>query len=171
MTTKYPTLFFAGLLLCLTACKKNDNIINAQLVGKWNVNKIVIHIVSSASSLGAVHDTTYSGSAFNASDYMQFNSNYTASLSTSGDFSYSGKATFTDGAGNPGIGGNTYIYSVSGNLITLKSTLLVPGANNFVDEPLIDTIVALDANTLILKNSMSYTDITLTTETYYTRAN
>ncbi len=83
MTTKYPTLFFAGLLLCLTACKKNDNIINAQLVGKWNVNKIVIHIVSSASSLGAVHDTTYSGSAFNASDYMQFNSNYTASLSTS----------------------------------------------------------------------------------------
>src|ERR1700733_7524181 len=97
MKATYSLITIATLTLCLFACKKN-NTPNASIVGKWYVNKEEIKEVTGGVS--KVLDTTYSGNAFTTADYFQFNSDGTASLSTSGDFEVYGKATATDGSGN-----------------------------------------------------------------------
>lgn len=169
MKAIYSLTFMAGLILCLFACKK-DNTLNASIVGKWYVNKEEIKEVTGGVS--KVLDTTYSGNAFTTADYFQFNSDGTASLSTSGDFEVYGKATATDGAGNIIDGKDAFTYSVSGSLLTLTSTFFHPTPNSVVSAPATDTIVLLDANNLILQSTIGQNSLPeITYITYYKRGN
>jgi hypothetical protein len=170
MKAKY--LFIAtGLLLCFSACKKNltDNLVNGSIVGKWFVNKLTIQ--QKAINNGAVADTTYIGTALNTHDYFQFNSDSTASVSSSGIFSVSGKGTATDGTGAPIYGTNQYTYRIAGSLLILTSTFLHPTPCCGATGPDTETIIQLDANNLVLQDTDNTGTYIITTNTYYTRSN
>lgn len=112
MKIKYILLMIAGVAFSLTACKKNNQnpnatVNNATLLGKWNEVKLYS---SQTNSSGVVSDTTITA-GFSASDYAQFNNDYTVNIFQS--------------AGNPAPGSaspdyismNTYNYAISGSLI------------------------------------------------------
>ncbi len=170
MKAKY--LFIATcLLLCLSACKKDitDNVLNGSIVGKWFVNKLTIQ--QKAINNGSAADTTYTGTAFNTHDYFQFNSDSTASVSSSGIFSISGKGISTDGTGTPVYGTNQYTYRISGSILTLASTFIHPTPCCGLAGPDTETIIQLDANNLVLQDTANTGTYIITTDTYYTRGN
>jgi hypothetical protein len=170
MKAKY--LFIAAcLLLCISACKKDitSNVLNGSIVGKWFVNKLTIQQKTINGS--TVADTTYTGTAFNTHDYFQFNSDSTASVSSSGIFNVSGKGTATDGTGTPVYGTNQYKYSISGSLLILTSTFLHPTPCCGATGPDTETIIQLDANNLVLQDMANTGTYIITTDTYYTRGN
>jgi hypothetical protein len=171
MKTKYAFIVLTGLLFGLSACKKGDlvNPPSGSIVGKWFVQKEEIKEISGG--VAKALDTVYNASAFTTHDYFQFNQDGTAVVSTSGDFTISGEATFSNGAGDVIYGGNTYTYTVSGSLLTLTSTFLHPTPNLTPTGPETDTILLLNGSNLILEQSTgSGSSPEVTTITYYTKA-
>jgi hypothetical protein len=171
MKVKYSLLVIIGLMPCLYTCNKDTSgSIQGSIVGKWYVNKEEIKEITGG--ISKVLDTTYTGTAFNTNDYFQFNSDGTASLSSSGDFEIYGKTTGTDGSGNPINGTNMFDYHISGSILSLTSTFLHPTTCCGAIVPVTDTILHLDANTLILRSSTGSNSLPeITTDTYYTRGN
>ncbi|MDB5016731.1 MAG: hypothetical protein JWQ84_1563 [Mucilaginibacter sp.] len=171
MKVKYQLILIAALLLNLCSCKKDNTTVtdSSLIVGKWSVNKITIH-QALFTVVNGNKDTTYTGSAFNASDYFQFNSNHTAVESFSAEFSINGKTTVTDGAGHPIAGGNSFAYSIAGSTLTLTSTLIVPQPMGASSGSATETIIQLDANNLVLRQIQTGMESSTTTNTYYTRA-
>jgi hypothetical protein len=165
----YSLITIATLILCLCACKKDGSNLQASIVGKWHENKLVIE--QQNLSTGAVLNATYTGKAFDTTDYFQFNADNTAVTSYSGSFSVSGKTTFKDGSGNP-ISGKGYYrsFKVEGSLLILQIGFIPECLNCTQPGPTAETIVQLDANNLVLHavpdTSSTYN---VTTDTFYTK--
>jgi len=168
MKVKYLLLIITGLMIGLSACKKdNKGSEQAAIVGQWFVNKLTIQ--QQTISTGAVTDTTYNSTAFNTYDYFQFNNDGTASVSSSGIFDINGKGTATNGAGDPVYGTNQYKYNISGSELILTSTLLHPTTCCGLDGPATEIITQLDALTLVLRTISINTSYKTITDTYYTK--
>ena len=170
MKTKLLLIVIAGLQLCLFSCKKDLSAgYSASIVGKWYVNKE--EITGEYGGLNQKLDTIYNGGSFNTNDYFQFNSDGTASVSSSGDFEVNGKAVSTDGSGNVINGTNQFTYTISGSALTLTSTFLHPTPNSTNTWPVIETIELLDAKNLVLFYTLQGAGTTFTYKTYYTKGN
>ena len=167
MKVKYLLLIITGLMIGLSACKKdNKGSEQAAIVGQWFVNKLTIQ--QQTISTGAVTDTTYNSTAFNTYDYFQFNNDGTASVSFSGIFGINGKGTATNGAGDPVYGTNQYKYNISGSELILTSTFIHPTICCGLDGPVTETIIQLDALNLVLRTISINTSYKTITDTYYT---
>jgi len=166
-------------LLGLSACEKDKSPIQAgSIVGKWQVTKITLHQVTSAST--SAHDTTFAGNAFTKNDFYQFNGDNTAVISYSGTYSFGGKDETIDG-GTVLIGINHYKYGISGNNVQLTLTDAVPqmlkGNNSFSSS---NNINQLDNNHLVLTAVFSYEGtspnvqsptVSIAQTTYFTKVN
>jgi len=83
-------IIIGSFIAFLGSCKKNDTTINSNsnIIGKWHESKLTIE---QNNGTEAVHDTTFTSSAFTSADYVQFNRDNTASFSQSGVYSITGK--------------------------------------------------------------------------------
>lgn len=155
--------------LSLSACKKGGAVVPAgSIVGKWYVVKEELKEITGGVS--KTLDTIYTAAAFNTNDYFQFNRDSTAVQSSSGDFTIWGKSVFTTGQGSIIFGTNTYIYSLSGQTLTLKSTFLHPTPNSIIPDHAIEIILFLDGKNLTIRSSSDPAVVPqLITDTYYRR--
>ena len=164
MKPKLTLLLIILLSLSLPACKK-DNSPSATIIGKWYVAKMEIKQTSVTESL---KDTTYTGNNFNTNDNFQFNKDGTALSSASAYFSIDGIShPMVEDAVN-GIGIN-FTYNISGTVLVLNSTLMHPTPCCSAVGPLTETVILLNAKTLVLQNVQKNTDFDVTTTTYYTK--
>jgi len=142
-------------LLALSACHKDKSPIQAgQIIGKWQITKLTLHQITSAST--SAHDTTFAADAFTTNDFYQFNGDKTAVISYSGTYSFGGKDETIDG-GTVLISTNHYKYGISGNNLQLTLTNFVlqtlNGNNSFSSN---NTINQLDDTHLVLTAVFSY---------------
>ncbi|WP_183568768.1 hypothetical protein [Mucilaginibacter sp. SP1R1] len=173
MKTISTIISAAVIVLCLNACKKNDNgSVGNEIVGKWHEDKLMLKQATSNSS---EHDTTFASTAFTANDYVQFNADKTASFSQSGDFGFAGKRETINGTAVSGVSGyNYFITDISFGL----TKLFAHPTNGF--DPYDYKILQLDNKQLIIQtkynvlsapiSTVGYNNSLITTA-YYTREN
>jgi hypothetical protein len=166
-----------GLLMALTACKKDIGTVNSgELVGKWHQTKLNLHETIGST---VVHDTTFMEDNFTSADFYQFSAGKTATISKSGNFGFGGKIIVLN-ADVLFDWVTHYTYSVADSTVSFKVTdIPAQFAINSNGEPYNESqdIVQLDANSLVLR--YTYTNMapgpnavapTLVTTRYFTRA-
>ncbi|MDP9080868.1 MAG: hypothetical protein M3O71_25905 [Bacteroidota bacterium] len=178
MKNKY-LLFMFVCLLGLSACHKDKSAFQmGQIIGKWQVTKLTLHQVTSAST--SAHDTTFTSNAFTAGDFYEFNRDNTALISYSGTYSFGGKEETIEG-GTVLISGNHYKYDISSNNLKLTLTDAIPqtlhGNSSFSSS---NTINQLDDTHLVLTAVYNYWGtspniqggtLSIAQTTYFTRTN
>lgn len=122
----------------------------ASIIGKWYVNKERVQVLTA--STGAITDTTYSGTTFDANSYYQFNSDSTATF-TQGTIFFTSSFN-TNGA----ITRMIFLYHVAGSQLTLGYKYAFPEPLNVNGGPFPLTITQLDATTLALHGTNSTLD-------------
>jgi len=173
---KYYLLVVLGLLMALTACKKDiGSVSSGELVGKWHQTKLNLHETIGST---VVHDTTFLEDSFTSADFYQFSAGKTATISKSGNFGFGGKIIVLN-ADVLFDFVTHYTYSVADSTLSLKVTdIPAQYTINSNGEPYNEsqTIVQLDANNLVLR--YTYTNMapgpgaiapTLITTRYFTK--
>ncbi|MGZ4030518.1 MAG: hypothetical protein ACXVP6_16600 [Bacteroidia bacterium] len=168
MKTKYALIIISGVMLFCYACTKTKNVVpvvikskstsktldttftttpvTASIIGKWYINKARLQVLTT--STGAVTDTTYTGSAFNADSYYQFNSDSTATFSQNASFFTSEVIQIN---GTQQIATRLiFLYNVTGSILTVSYKYGLPWPSAYNSGPYSLDIVQLDANTLVL---------------------
>ncbi|MDB5134836.1 MAG: hypothetical protein JWP37_1439 [Mucilaginibacter sp.] len=155
MKHKYLLLIITCSLLSLITCKKEGD--RYPIVGKWKEIKVRIYLKNYSGDIS--RDTTYLGTAFNNSDYVQFNNNESCILGTDHIFNPAGSGPVAE-----------YMSTISFNFTPVghKFVLSYPfGAINpggFITR---DTISLSDPNTLLI-HSVSDSHINYTiSDAYY----
>jgi hypothetical protein len=161
MLNKYKTIIIAGLAISFMACKKANN--DTPVIGRWQQNKLRLYIDSGGI---IIHDTTYLH-PFTNSDYIQFNTNGTCTLSAS-HYYYPNLQGYpkTPQQITPNVSGFTYEATGAKYVLNTQSMLISPGG--FVVG---DTISMPAANTLLFR-SVSYGHIgnyETISDSYYTQ--
>jgi hypothetical protein len=166
-----------GLLLALTACKKDIGSVNSgSLVGKWQQTKLNLH-----ETIGntVTRDTTFVKDSFTSADFYQFNAGKTATISKSGNFGFGGKIIVLNADVLYDFVTH-YAYSVADSTVSFHVTDIPPQFTVNSNGDLYNqsqTIVQLDAKNLVLR--YSYTNMapgpnavapTLVTTRYFIRA-
>ena len=148
---KYYLLVVLGLLMALTACKKDiGSVSSGELVGKWHQTKLNLHETIGST---VVHDTTFLEDSFTSADFYQFSAGKTATISKSGNFGFGGKIIVLN-ADVLFDFVTHYTYSVADSTLSLKVTdIPAQYTINSNGEPYNEsqTIVQLDANNLVLR--------------------
>ncbi|MES2377679.1 MAG: lipocalin family protein [Bacteroidota bacterium] len=125
-------------LICLAlfaACKKDNQINAASLVGKWNLNKLEVKYYAGTD---VILDSV-SNSVANEGKYFQFNKDGTGVTNISQKISYSGYLFTLGGA---------FTYELSNPTLTLKYNSATPVTS-------IMTIEKADGSELILKSDQT----------------
>ena len=171
MKNKYLWLL-ASLMAGLSACKVDDsNLQNGSIIGKWRVTKLDLRQATGANTSV---DTIFTGDALTPADYFQFNSDNTAVISKSGDFSINGKRIITNDNIIPDWLTH-YTYTTQDTVLTLTLTDAIPNpAASGIPVPRMETIVHVDAENLVMHldyipHSASTYPNGLTTTAYFTR--
>jgi len=174
---KYYVNIALGLLMALTACKKENGTINSgELVGKWHQTKLNLHETSGNVVL---HDTTFLSDSFTDLDFYQFTSGKTATISKSGNFGFGGKIIVLN-ADVLFDFVTHYTYSVADSTLSFKVTdipaqfTINSNGQPYNQSPI---IVQLDNNHLVLRAQYSYNYMAtvpqalvgLTTTAYFTK--
>jgi len=181
-TRKYKMKrFYLHVLVCLlaafTACKKDSGTFNTgELVGKWHETKLNLH---QTTGNVVIKDTTFTEDSFTDVDFYQFNSDKTAVISKSGNFSFAGKSIILNA---DVLFDFVTHYTYSAADTTLALTVIGIPADitlNSNGEPYnqLRTIVQLDSNHLILRTLYDYSSPpsasqglqVLTKTTYFTK--
>jgi len=167
MKSKYLSLVAAAMVLCFNACKKDDNSVRNQIVGKWYQNKLVLHL---SNGTAVDRDTTFTAASFTKDDYFQFTSDKKAVLSQSGGYGVTGKFTSTIN-GVPVAGLTHYTWTVAGDTLTLDDIDRNPSTEYLTASPYqAETIVQLDATHLVLSTTYySGQPLSLSTTSYFTK--
>jgi len=172
MKTKHLIILIASLQLCLFACKKdNSTSFSASIAGRWYENKLTIN--QQTISTGANATATYPAMDFDTTYYWQFNNDNTAFISSGATiFTAKGKSSQLNGNGQP-LGGKLYYrqYKVSGSLLILQIGFIPTCMNCSQPEPDTVKILQLDANNLVLHESLDTSSVyKVTRDSYYTRS-
>jgi hypothetical protein len=194
MRTKNLLLVISGSILFLYACKKDgltsvtinhptpvvvdvpvkvlstkiDSAIvtapiTASIVGKWYTKKI--RFQRQLNTNAGVTDTTYATYPFDATDYIQFNSDTSALSSYSYVLGSRDIGLMTNSSGVV-VDKMDMVYRVEGTRLHLQSKYPFPGMGT--KEPVI-YITRLDANNLAYRNVYTNGSLTDVIDYYYTR--
>ncbi|MGZ3874729.1 MAG: hypothetical protein ACXVJD_17550 [Mucilaginibacter sp.] len=160
------------LMAILSACKVDDsNLQKGSIIGKWRETKLELHQVTGAHTSV---DTIFTCDALTSADYFQFNSDHTAVISKSGDFSIHGKRIITNDNIIPDWLTH-YKYTMQDTVLTLSLTDAIPNPSaSGIPVPRMETIVHVDAENLVMHldyipQSASTYPNGLTTTAYFTR--
>jgi|GEM_PF-4401528 len=173
MKTKYALIIISGVMLFCYACTKTRNVvpvvikskstsktldtaftttpITGSIIGKWHVNKERLQVLTT--STGAITDTTYTGSTFNADSYYQFNSDSTATFSQNASF-FTSEVIQINGSQQTATR-LIFLYNVAGSILTVSYKYGLPWPSNYNSGPYPLTIIQLDTNTLVLHGVIS----------------
>jgi hypothetical protein len=170
-TNKALIVIAVGFLFCFHACKQdNSTNFSASIAGRRYENKLTIN--QQTISTGANASATYPAMDFDTTYYWQFNNDNTAFVSSGATiFTIEGKSSPLNGNGQP-LGGKAYYrsYKVTGSSLILQLGFIPTCLNCSQPGPYTVKILQLDANNLVLHESIDTSSVyKVTTDTYYTR--
>jgi hypothetical protein len=158
---KHKNLLFiiACSLFSLIACKKEGN--KYPIVGKWKEIKMRVYLKNYSGDIS--RDTTYVGTAFNNSDYVQFNNNGSCILGSDHVFNPAGS-----GPAAEYLTTLSFAFTPVGHKFVLSSPFGLISPSGFISR---DTISLSDPNTLLI-HSVSDSHINYTiSDAYYSNDN
>lgn len=176
---KCTLLLTMCIVLGFYACKKDNVTINSgKLIGKWHQTKLNLR-----QTIGNtfIKDTTFAGDNFTDLDFYQFNSDKTAVISKSGNFTFEGKYIILN-ADRLFDFVTHYTYSVADSTVAMKVTGIpaqIKANSNGLPFDQSPTIIQLDNSHLILRNVYDYNystspsavaaKVSLITTSYFTK--
>lgn len=162
-----PLVF--AILLCMSACKKENQGANNGIVGKWYENKLELR---SRNGNTLVKDTVFIDGAFTKMDYFQFTSDGKAIFSQSGVYDFTGKSIATSG-GVTVIGMAHYSWAIADSALLLNNTDRNPSTEYLPNQiETRQTILQLDAHRLVLRSQfLGDGPFNLTSISYFTKGN
>jgi len=154
MKAKYLLLFVA-LVTALAACKNEGD---HSIIGKWQQVKLRTYAKSYTGIIS--HDTTYSSTAFDTTNYAKFYSNGTCVI---GLFYPPGSINRMSSIAYPST--TTYNYAPAGSkyVLTYPTTLISPGGFITTDT------ASVSGNTLLIHSVFDNHQYYAVSDSYYTK--